>query len=145
MTTSFPAPQKICLSSSTQPQLQHHADGKQGLQATKLASSTTPQPVFGWSSTPPRATPKPLQLLRPDQTIPSKAENETNQDTLQNKHTVFLVPTLPETGTISSLALLGSLANLHCNERSNTLPWNLRKNTAHEDRGNHPVPLNHRA
>lgn len=58
---------------------------------------------------------------------------------LWNEHTVFPISTLLVTGTISSLALLGSLANLHCRERSNTLLWNLKKKIVHEDTRNHPM------
>lgn len=74
-----------------------------------------------------------LLFIRSDKIISSPTGNWKNEVTLQNEHTVFPIPTLLETGTISSLALLGSLANLHCKERSNTLLWNLKKNTAHED------------
>lgn len=83
-----------------------------------------------------------LLLIRSDRTTSSRTENETNQVTLCNEHTVFPIPALlQETGTISSLALLGSLANLHCKVRSNTLLWNLKKNTTGEDIRNHHRPL----
>lgn len=81
-----------------------------------------------------------LLLIRSDEITSSITDNWTNRVTLCNERTVFPVPTLLETGTISSLALLGSLANLHCKERSSTLLWNLKKNTAHEDTRNHPMP-----
>lgn len=75
--------------------------------------------------------PVPL-LIRSDGIISAQLINEQIGSHCINEHTVVPIPALLVTGTISSLALLGSLANLHCKDRSKTFLWNLKENRAYE-------------
>lgn len=73
-----------------------------------------------------------LLVIRSDGILSAQLVTEQNRSRCVNEHTVVPGPALLEIGTISSLALLGSLANLHCKDRSNTFLWNLRENRAYE-------------
>lgn len=73
-----------------------------------------------------------LLPIRPDGIVSAQLVTEQIRAHCVNERTVVPAPALLETGTISSLALLGSLANLHCKDRSKTFLWNLKENRAYE-------------
>lgn len=73
-----------------------------------------------------------LLIIRADGITSARPVTEQIRSHCANEHTVVPAPALLETGTISSLALLGSLANLHCKDRSKTFLWNLKENRTYE-------------